>query len=199
MTEKSKNHFNASMHIALPNSISYDRKIHKAIAPYIEEHLWKHMDKDRVKKAVFILDDPLLEYKNDYKTIKIVLKKFLPKIKKLLAIDENNQLKDMLTTTSWISSFIDRNIKQRVDLYMINKTSRGYIVEVLQTWPKKGYTDLTQPYTKKIINDTVPNIQKSIIANIMILMILEEEINKQIKNTPKKIIHKIEKDINEID
>lgn len=150
------------------------------------------MDEDRVKKAVFVLDDPLMEYGNgnDYEMVKMVLKNFLPKVKKLLKIDEQHQLKDMLWEENVDWSFVDHNIKQQFDLYTENKIRQWGIVQILQDWPKKNYIDMTQAHTKKIINDTIPTYQKSLIANMMILMILEEEAKKHMKTIPNKIIHK---------
>lgn len=194
MVKKTQDGYSSSTYNAIPDHIAYDRKLYEGIAPYIQEHLWKHMDKDRVKKAVFVLDDPLMEYGNgnDYEMVKMVLKNFLPKVKKLLKIDKNHKLKDMLWEKNIAWSFVDRNIKQRFDLYISNKTTRGGIVQILQEWPKKNHIDLTQKHTKRIINDTVPNTQKSIIANIMILMILEEEMKEHMKNMPNKIVHTFE-------
>ena len=132
MVKKTKELFNTSLHNLLPNHIPYDKKFHDGIAPYIEENLWKHMDKDRVKKAVLVLDDPLYEYGNDYEMIKMLMKNFVPKVKKLLKIDKEHQLKDMLGDNISIPDFIDRNIKQRINLYINNKNTRGNIVEILQ-------------------------------------------------------------------
>lgn len=152
------------------------------------------MDKDRVKKAVFVLDDPLMEYGNwnDYEMVKMVLKNFLPKVKKLLKIDKEHQLKDILWEKYIDWSFIDRNIKQQFDLYTDNKIKQGGIVKILQDWPKKNYIDLREPHTKEILNNKIPSYQKSLIANMMIFMILEEETKDHIKNMPNKIVHKFE-------
>lgn len=192
MVKKTQDGYSSSTYNAIPDHIAYDRKLYEGIAPYIQEHLWKHMDKDRVKKAVFVLDDPLMEYGNgnDYEMVKVVLKNFLPKVKKLLKIDKDHKLINILweNTIDW--SFVDRNIKQQFDLYTENKLRHWRIVQILQDWPKKNYIDLRQPHTKKIVNDKIPSYQKSLIANMMILMILEEETKEHMKTIPNKIVHK---------
>jgi hypothetical protein len=124
--------------------------------------------------------------------VKMVLKNFLPKVKKLLKIDKHHQLKDMLWENNIDWSFVDRNIKQQFDLYTENRTKHGNIVQILQDWPKKNYIDIRQPHTKEIINDKIPSYQKSLIANMMILMILEEEAKDYIKNIPNRIVHTFE-------
>lgn len=194
MTKKTQDGYSSSMYNLISDHIAHDRKIYEGIAPYIQENLWKHMDKDRVKKAVFVLDDPLMEYGNgnDYEMVKMVLKNFLPKVKKLLKIDKHHQLKDMLWENNIDWSFVDRNIKQQFDLYTENRTKHGNIVQILQDWPKKNYIDIRQPHTKEIINDKIPSYQKSLIANMMILMILEEEAKDYIKNIPNRIVHTFE-------
>ena len=55
---------------------------------------------------------------------------------------------------------------------------------MLQKGPKKDYIDAIKPHTKELVSDKVPSIHKTIIANIMTLMILQEELQKD--KTPKK-------------
>jgi hypothetical protein len=82
------------------------------------------MDKDWVKKVVFVLDDPLQEYGNDTKMIQQVLKSFLPAVKKALKIDKAHLLKDRIKTPIRREGLIDRLIQQRFNLYLkIRNTS----------------------------------------------------------------------------
>lgn len=132
VAKKTESKYQQFLYNLAPNRIPYDRKVYEEITPYIKEELWKHMDKDRVKKAVFVLDDPLMEYGNDTVILKQVLKNFLPKVKKILNIDEQHQLKDQLKSKVQSKELIDRNIKQQIDLYINNKHTSGGIVEILQ-------------------------------------------------------------------
>lgn len=190
MTTKNKESvYQKSLYRLTPNTISYDRKVYEEITPYIKDHLWKHMDKNRVRKAIFVLDDPLMEYGNDPEMIKTVLKNFLPEVRKLLHIDDQHQIKDSLPNKLFDWNLIDHNIKQQIHLYINNKYTSGGIVEILQEWPKKWYIDLTKPYTKKIVNKNIPDTHKSIVANLMVLMILQEEFKKTPRDTNVKVIH----------
>ncbi len=91
-----KKNYNKDLSNLIEGIIPYDKKIYQEIAPYIEKHLWKHMDKDRVKKAVMVLDDPLYDYGNDIEMLKQTMKCFVPKVKKLLKIDKTHPLMDSL-------------------------------------------------------------------------------------------------------
>ena len=75
------------------------------------------MDKDRVKKAVFVLDDPLQEYGNDIEMIKVMLRNFLPKVKKILNVDDKHPLKDRIDSKLKDKHLLNRLINQQINLY----------------------------------------------------------------------------------
>jgi len=52
------------------------------------------------------------------------------------------------------------------------------ITQVLQDTPNKKYIDMTKPH-KKLVVDEIPQTQKTIIANILTLMILEDELKNK--------------------
>jgi len=173
MTKKldPKDQYNSSLHTLIPGGIAYDKKAYKEIWEYIKKHLWKHMNKDWVKKAVFVLDDPLQEYGNDKGIFKQVLRNFLPTVKKALKIDKQHPLKNQLS----ITIPMDRLIQQQFNLYNhIVKTS-WLLTEVLQ---QKWSENSKKSTTKSLVVDKVPSNRKTIIANILIFMILEEELQK---------------------
>ena len=81
------------------------------------------MDESWVEKAVFVLDDPLQEYRNDVEMIKQVLKSFLPTVKKILKIDAEHPLKNHIKTTLRNEGLIDRLIQQQMNLYTARKNT----------------------------------------------------------------------------
>lgn len=144
MTKKTSQ-YNSSL---VTPSIAYDKKVSEWVWEYIVENLWKHMDKDWVKKAVFVLDDPLQEYGNDREMIKQVLKSFLPKVKKMLKIDDEHPLKDRIKIPLRREWLIDNDIKQQLNLYINNKIITWSIVEVFQEGPKRSYWSYSSVYEK---------------------------------------------------
>jgi len=168
-----KDQYNTFLYNQIPNKIAYDKKIYEKIWSYIQEKLWKHMDTDFIEKVVFVLDDPWYEYENDPEMIKKLLKCFVPSIKKKLKIDKEHPLKDRIDTYIWNKDWIDRLIQQQYNLYKHQITTWGMISQILSAWP-----DTKQPGKKILLNGMVPQTQKTIIATILTLMILEEEFSK---------------------
>lgn len=175
-----KTQYNSSLQnlIPLKERIRYDKEVYGGIWSYIEKHLWKHMDKEWVKKVVFILDDPMGEYGDNVEMIKKVLQNFLPTVKKALNIDDKHQLKDRIQTPLRGEWLLDRLIQQQFNLYRQKRNSWWLLTKVLQEWPQKNYIDTTKPSKKELVSDKIPQTQKTIIANILTFMILEEELKK---------------------
>ena len=79
------------------------------------------MDKDWVEKSVFILDDPLNEYEDDFVLIKKLFNSFLPKIKQTLHIDDIHTIRPYFEKNI---SFLRKNkhivddlIQQQLSIY----------------------------------------------------------------------------------
>lgn len=181
-TSDPKDHYNSSLHNLVSKGIAYDNKVYEWIWTYIKNNLWQQMDKDWVKKVVFVLDDPLQEYDDDIVLIKKVLKSFLPTVKKSLKIDDTHLLKDRIKSPTRRVGLIDRLIKQQLNLYKETRDKSWLLTKVLQEWPEKHAITMMQPRKKELVGDKVPQTQKTIIANILTYMILEEELKKKESN-----------------
>ncbi len=170
-----KKQYNPSLQTFIPDSIRDDKNAYKEVWTYIQENLWKYMDKDRVKKAVFVLDDPLQEYGNDIEMVKVMLRHFLPKVKKILNVDDKHPLKDRIDSKLKDKHLLDRLINQQINLYREQRNTWWLITKILQEGPA---IDMNQPHKKQLTTKLVPQTQKTIIANILTFMILEEELQK---------------------
>ena len=118
------NHYNRGLsHFLInQNAPAYkramDRSAYNAIGDFVEQKLRPKMDKKRVEKIIFVLDDPLQEYGHDLLLIKKALQSFLPHIKKILHIDKNNPLLPKMQSIKNIDpTQIDRLISQWYTLY----------------------------------------------------------------------------------
>ena len=170
-----KKQYNPSLQTFIPGGIRDDKNVYEGVWTYIEKHLWKYMDKDRVKKVVFVLDDPLQEYGNDVEMIKVMLRHFLPKIKRILNVDDEHPLKDRIDSKLKDKHLLDRLINQQINLYREQRNTWWMITKILQEGPA---IDINQPHKKQLTTKLVPQTQKTIIANILTFMILKEELQK---------------------
>lgn len=153
-TLDTKDQYNSSLKNLIPDTIAYDNKLYGSIWAYIKENLWNHMD------------DILQKYGNDMKKITKTSPEMISEIKKMLNIDDQHPLKNRLH----ITGSIDRLIQQQINLYKNSLQTSWSIVEVFQQWSEEGHP---------LAANTVSSTDKTIIANILILMILEEELKKE--------------------
>ncbi len=183
--------------------IAYDKKIYNALDWFITEHLWEKLDDELLEKIAFILDDPKHEYPKDIEMTKLLLRHFLPTLKKKLWIHKfrplykkiySKELVVQKNTTDIVEEnipittnplFLDRLIQQQLNIYHTNET-----MSLLQA--------LSQGENDKKASDTMvfesKNTRKSIIATILSCMLLEEEYKTQKAKYQNKIFHKFNKD-----
>ena len=201
MNKKNSVTYNPHLTTFIPEIIPYDQKAYSVLAEYIDKELRSTLTPGDVKKIIAILDDPTHEYVTnwevDYEIIKMLLAHFLPKIKDTLGINKLNTLSKRITSQEPVlqlngeikeetlqifstNTSLDRFIDQQLDLYMTNKHNWNMLTEVFQTWSEKWYIDKTKPYELKV--KAVESTQKTIIANILTLMILKEELGGKEKH-----------------
>jgi len=192
-----------------PIALDLDRDVRGKIGPYIKDHLWEHMDENLVKEAIFILDNPILFYEEytakakedatkakeaffEEDTIKIkrALKSLLPTVKKILKIDETHPLKNDIRIIVEPKE-LDHLIEQDLKLYQERTDTSWRITRLLQKRPadlkKKEKLDFIDMRTDKaresikqeLTVEKVPSTYKTIIANVLTFMILEEEFSKK--------------------
>lgn len=180
--------YNPSLH----NLIEWPRndKSHQQLWTYIQKHLRKYMDENWVKEVISILDDPLREY-NDEASIREALQKILPKVKEALKIDDANPLKKMINTRLLDKDLSERLIKQRLKLYREMTSKWWMLTKVFQYWvEQRDHIDMKEPEARantELKVDNVDQTGKTIIANILTLMILWEELGKEPGKKAKKV------------
>ncbi|MFA7298345.1 MAG: hypothetical protein WC010_01745 [Candidatus Absconditabacterales bacterium] len=180
MEKKSKNNYNHNLTNLLGNEvIPYDKEVlYKSVGDFAEKKLRDKMDDEFIKNVIFIIEDPLAEYGENTIPHKDILKLFLPHIKKLLGVTPKKPLMKMLGL-NLIGTDIHRLINQQFEIYNGNIDRQGRLAYVLDSDnnPKKGYIETQKrPLTKLLTTKEIPSLHKTIVANLMLLLIMEEEL-----------------------
>lgn len=142
----------------LVHSLPYNRLASQEIWSYVEEHLLSQMDEHLVAKVAKILENP-----NWYQLTQ--LQPILPEIKTLLHINEEHLLKNSIKTKTQDVVQISNLIQWRCNFYTYQTTLSGLLLSSLEPDVGHDKLDVNWSYETK----------KKIIANILVLLLLQEE------------------------
>lgn len=184
MTKKITNEYNPHLQNLIPGVLPVDQKTYDSLSWFVTKELWEKLDNNFVQKVGMILDDPKYQYDKDLTMTKMLLRHFLPTLKKKLHISKKNPLYTRITSQELILQengedvqeesmpittnplTLDRLIQQQLNLYRSNEAYS--LVQILQN-----------PEDKNIENDAqfADSLQtrKSIVATILTFLLLEDE------------------------
>lgn len=159
-----------------------------SLSGYIKENFYDKLWAAYVKNIVAILDDPMMKYENDGEKLDYIRQNFMSTTRLILP---NFSLPAI--EAEWLDfpsdlRIIRSMIKQQILKYKETIKSTGPLTEVIQKW-SKNVIDATKSYMLQTYD--IPSYQKSLVANMMMLLLIEEEVEKNPAG-PRKIIGKIQ-------
>lgn len=162
-------------------SIAYDRKIYRQMGEYIKKNIWEHMD-EKLVKDIFI---DMTNAKNTHADTDTYINRCKQHLSKIEAFLDN---KWITKTLSFPDNYLQRLIKQQIGIFTTTNDTELSLSKVLVMWTEAELAD-----DKKNRTITVTPLAKTIIANILTLLIMQEQEDKKPKITPKETIYMVRK------
>jgi hypothetical protein len=177
------------MNIGTPlHAKTINAKTIDSLGGYIKENFYDKLWAAYVKNIVAILDDPMMKYKDDGEKLDYIKQKFMKTTRLILP-----KFSLPVIEAEWLDfpsdlRIIKSMIKQQILKYKETIKSTGPLTEVIQKW-SKNVIDATKSYMLQTYD--VPSYQKSLVANMMVLLLIEEEVENN-PAVPHKIIGQIQ-------
>lgn len=154
-------------------------KIIDSLGDYIQENFYDKLWAGYVKNIVATLDDPMMIYTNDEEKIKYIKQNFMKTTRLILPQFSLQDIESHWLDIPLDSRIIQSMIRQQILKYKETVKNTGPLTEVIQKW-SKNVIDANKAYILQTYD--VPSYQKSLVANMMMLMLIEEEVDKHQKS-----------------
>lgn len=170
-------------HVSLhAGSIAYDRKVYRELWSYIDKHIWDTLNKEEIKDIFWDIRTATTK-DNSLATYLDVCKKHLPILQTHLSHSPFNW---MLQTLSLPTNYIDRLLAQQINIFKTTNDTHLSIWRMLVMGTKEELEKDKEARNPK--NTNITPIAKTLIINILSLLLLQEEQKKSAKIKPKMVI-----------